>query len=142
MKICAHQGLVIVVLTRNEHCPPHVHTGTNEWNARFEFSFWHDGVRLWDVTPAKNQPSARLLEAVRQTIKQPRHLRKARESWWNAMQSVCLINQCWDATAGEAVAMRDRRAGVPAIQSAHFDASKNQTVLRLTDQPDAVEINL
>lgn len=46
MKVCSHKGLVIAVLTRNVHCPPHVHVGTTKWNARFLFSFWHDGVRL------------------------------------------------------------------------------------------------
>ena len=46
MKVCSHKGLVIAVLTRNEHCPPHVHVGAARWDARFLFSFWHNGVRL------------------------------------------------------------------------------------------------
>lgn len=69
MKVCVHHGLVIAVLTRNEHCPPHVHVGTEQWDARFEFSFWHHGVRLWDVLPAQNTPSAALLEGLRQVLK-------------------------------------------------------------------------
>jgi hypothetical protein len=55
MKVCTHQGLQMAVLTRNEHCPPHVHVGSVDWEARFEFSFWHNGVRLWDVVPVKNK---------------------------------------------------------------------------------------
>lgn len=70
MKVCEHRGLVVAVLTRNEHCPPHVHVGTDDWDARFEFSFWHDGVRLWDVLPAQNMPSVALLQELRQALKQ------------------------------------------------------------------------
>ena len=70
MKVCEHRGLVVAVLTRNEHCPPHVHEGTDDWDARFEFSFWHDGVRLWDVLPAQNMPSVALLQELRQALKQ------------------------------------------------------------------------
>ncbi|MHB8201987.1 MAG: hypothetical protein ACYDD9_14385, partial [Acidithiobacillus sp.] len=69
MKVCTHRGLLIAVLTRNEHCPPHVHVGTDDWNARFEFSFWHNGVRLWDVMPIQESPSAGLLEEIRQAIR-------------------------------------------------------------------------
>jgi len=83
MKVCTHKGLVIAVLTRNEHCPPHVHVGAAEWDARFLFSFWHNGVRLWDVIPVQNEPGVIVLEALRQTLKQPAHLRRARELWWN-----------------------------------------------------------
>ena len=142
MKICGHQGLVLAVLTGNEHCPPHVHTGTDQWDARFEFSFWHQSVRLWDVTPAKNKPSARLPEELRQTIKQPRNLRQARELWWSAMQSVCLIHQCWDAVAEEVVAVRDQRAGAVLIQAARFDVQNCKTVLQLAGRSQPVEIGL
>ncbi len=142
MKICTHKGLVLAVLTRNEHCPPHLHTGTDKWDARFEFSFWHQSVRLWDVTPAKNQPSARLLEELRQTVKEPHNLRKARELWWSAMQSVCLIHQCWDAAAQEVVAVRHKRAGAVLIQAARFDIQDYKTVLQLAGRSNSVEIAL
>jgi len=92
MKICTHKGLVITILTRNEHCPPHVHVGSDRWEARFEFCFWHNGVRLWDVMPMQNQPTVAVLEELRQTIKQPAHLRRAREIWWRSLQTVCLVN--------------------------------------------------
>jgi len=75
MKICTYHGLIIAVLTRNEHCPPHVHVGAADWEARFEFSFWHNGVRLWDVIPAQNQPTIAVLEGLRQALKNPQHLR-------------------------------------------------------------------
>ena len=86
MKVCKHAGLTIAVLTRNEHCPPHVHVGTEKWDARFQFSFWHNGVRLWDVMPAQNEPSAAVLEGLRLALKQPAHLRRARDLWWSSRQ--------------------------------------------------------
>jgi len=63
--------LVLAVLTRNERCPPHAHVGSTDWEARFEFSFWHNGVRLWDVVPLKNKPSVAVLEGLRQALKEP-----------------------------------------------------------------------
>lgn len=75
----------MAVLTRNEHCPPHVHVGSPQWEARFEFSFWHNGVRLWDVVPLQEQPNVALLEGLRLALKHPPHLRRARECWWHGV---------------------------------------------------------
>jgi hypothetical protein len=142
MRVCAHKGLVIAVLTRNEHCPPHAHAGTADWDARFLFSFWHNGVRLWDVIPARNEPTADLLEALRQTLRQKDNLRRARELWWRSRQTVCLENQQWDGVEEEAVSPGQRRSGALAIQSARFDALGYKTILRLAGQSGLVEIEL
>jgi len=88
--------LDIAVLTRSEHCPPHVHVGTEKWDARFEFSFWHDGVRLWDVTPEQNEPKAAILEDFRQALKLPANLRRAREHWWYSRSTVRCSNPLGD----------------------------------------------
>jgi hypothetical protein len=80
MKICVFKSFQVVVLTRNEHCPSHVHVGASDWEARFQFSFLHNGVRLWDVIPAKNRPTAALLEGIRQVVMRSANLRRARES--------------------------------------------------------------
>ena len=95
MRVCVCRGLVMAVLTRNEHCPPHAHVGTDRWDARFEFSFWHNGVRLWDVLAAQNMPSASLLEELRQVLKQGVNLQRARRLWWSSRQTLCLDNQQW-----------------------------------------------
>jgi hypothetical protein len=142
MKICTHKGLVIAVLTRNEHCPPHVHVGTEKWHARFEFSFWHDGVRLWDVVPEQNQPTAGALEDMRQVIKQPPHLRRAREIWWNSLQTVCLVNQLWDIDANEVVSAKDHRPGAKVIEAARYHVKSNKTVLHLAGQSSPLEVEL
>jgi hypothetical protein len=142
MKVCSHNGLVIAILTRNEHCPPHVHVGTAKWDARFLFGFWHNGVRLWDVTPAQHDPTAAVLEDLRQALKLPAHLRKARELWWHSRQTLCLENQQWDMAADEVVGPKDRRPGALAIESARFDAQGYKTVLQLAGQTSPLEIAL
>lgn len=142
MEVCTHKGLEIAVLTRNEHCPPHVHVGTDKWDARFQFSFWHNGVRLWDVRPAQNEPNAAVLEELRQVLKLPVHLHRARELWWSSRQSVCLENQQWDMVSEEVISPKARRAGALAIISSRFDAQSNRTILQLAGQISPLEIAL
>jgi hypothetical protein len=142
MRVCVHRGLVIAVLTRNEHCPPHVHVGTDQWDARFEFSFWHNGIRLWDVLPADSAPSAPLLEELRQAIKQRANLQRARELWWTSRKNLCLDNQCWDAAAQEVVSPKAKRRSAVDISSGYFDASRSRTVLMLAGQTLPLEIQL
>ena len=132
----------MAVLTRNEHCPPHVHVGSTDWEARFEFSFWHNGVRLWDVVPVKNRPSITVLEGLRQALKKPQHLRLARSCWWQSFQAVCLVNQMWDVQTQEVVSPQEKRQGASLIHTAVFDALRYQTVLQLKGAKSPVEIQL
>lgn len=142
MKVCMHRGLVVAVLTRNEHCPPHVHVGTDDWDARFEFSFWHDGVRLWDVLPAQNLPSIALLEELRQVLKQAANLRRCRDLWWLSRQTLCLDKLQWDTVARAVVSPKQRRLGAVTILSGRFDRSGYKTVLILVGDDQPLEILL
>ena len=142
MKVCTHRGLLIAVLTRNEHCPPHVHVGTGDWNARFEFSFWHNGVRLWDVVPTQESPSAGLLEEIRQAIKEAENLLRARKLWWQSRQTLCLDNLLWDTTTLAAVTPKGTRTSTVQIVSGRFDGVRNRTVLDLAGEPLPLEIQL
>lgn len=142
MKVCTHRGLLIAVLTRNEHCPPHVHVGTGDWNARFEFSFWHNGVRLWDVMPIQESPSAGLLEEIRQAIRRAENLHCARKLWWQSRQTLCLDNLLWDTAAQAVVTPKGARPGTVQIVSGRFDGVRNMTVLHLADDPLPLEIQL
>ena len=142
MKVFTHQGLLVAVLTRDEHCPPHVHVGAPEWEARFEFSFWHNGVRLWDVVPVRSQPKLDVLESLRQAIKQPQHLRRSRECWWQSKQALCLVNQAWDEQANEALSPKEKRPQARVIQTALFDAQRYRTILQLKGSSVPVEIEL
>ena len=142
MKVCTHRGLLIAVLTRNEHCPPHVHVGTGDWNARFEFSFWHNGVRLWDVVPTQESPSAGLLEEIRQAIKEAENLLRARKLWWQSRQTLCLDNLLWDTTTLAVVTPKGTRTSTVQIVSGRFDGVRNRTVLHLAGEPLPLEIQL
>ena len=142
MKVCAHRGLVVAVLTRNEHCPPHVHVGTDDWDARFEFSFWHDGVRLWDVLPTQNMPSVALLEELRQVLKQAANLRRSRELWWLSRHTLCLDKLQWDPIAREIVSPKQKRQRAVAIRAGRFDLSGYKTVLTLVGDDQPLEIAL
>jgi len=134
--------MVLAVLTRNEHCPPHVHAGATDWEARFEFSFWHNVVRLWDVVPLQNRPSIALLEELRQTLKTPEHLRRARMCWWRSLRAVCLVNQMLDTQMHEVVPSQEYRPGALLIKAAFFDKQQYQTVLQLQGASSPVEIAL
>ena len=99
-------------------------------------------MRLWDVTPARNEPNVVVLEELRQVLKQPAHLRQARECWWSSQQTLCLENQQWDPAAEEVVRPKDQRPGALAIQSANFDAQAYKTVLQLAGQSSPLGIEL
>jgi hypothetical protein len=142
MKVCTYQGLLIAVLTRYEHCPPHVHVSAPQWEARFEFSFWHNGIRLWDVVPAQQQPKVAVLEGLRQVLKTPIHLKRARVCWWQSMKSLCLVNQLWDEVAQEVVSPHDKRLRAQVIQAASFDEQRYRTILQLAGNTHCVEIEL
>jgi len=130
------------VLTRNEHCPPHVHVGNSEWDARFLFSFWHNSVRLWDVIPARQEPCAAVLEQLRCVIRRRDNLRKARECWWRSRQTLCLENQRWDLSTSEVVKTGLEHLEALPILSAHFDAGHYCTRLYLAGEIAPLEIEL
>jgi hypothetical protein len=142
MKVCIYNDLTIAVLTRNEHCPPHVHVGTDKWDARFEFSFWHNSVRLWDVIPVQNEPSSKLLESLRRKIGQPKNLRRSRELWWISRQTICLKNKRWDLAASEVVDSKVTRSDAVTIEAEYFDEQRYRTRLKLKDTTDLLEIEL
>ena len=142
MEVCRHKGLLVAVLTRNEHCPPHVHVGTADWEARYEFCFWHNDVSLLDVVPVKNQPSVAVLEDLRQVIKNPLNLRRARKGWWEVLGSTCLENQMWDAKQQEVVSPKAKRLGSRVITAAVFDGRQYKTFLTLAGLDKPVEIEL
>jgi len=142
MKVCRYKGLSLVVMLRDEHCPPHVHVDGGTWNARFLFSFWHNGVELWDVMPMARQPPLGVLEGLRRTLKCPEHLWRARSIWWEKLQTVCLDHQLWDWQANEVVIMKRSASTTYAIGAARYDTQNNTTLLELKGAPDGVEIQL
>ena len=142
MRVCTYRGLVIAILTRNEHCPPHVHIDAGAWQARFKFSFWDNSVKLWDVIPVKNTPKSALLEELRQHLRQGANLRRARELWLGSRKLLCLINKHWNLVAQVVLDQKSSRDGSLVIESALFDAAANKTFLKLADQARRLEIQL
>lgn len=142
MKICSHRGFAVSIFTRDEHCPPHVHVGNDRWDARFRFSFWHNGVGLWDVKPIRHGLGAALLEELRQALEQPANLRLARQRWWLSRHSVCLDNQHWDPCREEVVSLSVFRRNTFAILGAVYEPWCDRTILQLVGQANPVEIEL
>ena len=146
MLVCKHKGADIVVLSRNEHCPPHVHVGQSGWEARFTFSFCHNGVDLWDVVPDHKAPHESILEALRQVIEAPANLSKARTLWWAIHSStsvkICLDNKYWDLASNIAVDGKDAKVAMPQIQSATYDPSREETTLTFAGGVGPLRIDL
>jgi hypothetical protein len=140
MKVCTYNGIRIVVLIRDEHCPPHVHAGGDGWKTTFEFSFWHDSVKLGEVKGTS--PKTSVLETLRRVVEQPQNLRKARELWWQAVSTVCLTNKYWDSANEEVIDGKLAVNDMPTVESASFDQSRYSTVLKLSDDEDPLEIML
>lgn len=142
MKVFTHKGLAVVIMLRDEHCPPHVHVDGDDWAARFRFSFWHAGVELWDVVPYGQRPPLAVLEGVRKALQQPAHLRKARSVWWSKLHTVCVDHQLWDWQASAVVDKSSSGRQVHLIESAYYAIEQNSTLLKLVGAPYNVEISL
>lgn len=106
------------------------------------FSFWHNGVELWDVVPHSHRPPLAVLEGLRQALRQPVHLRRARGIWWSKLQTACLDNQLWDWQGNEVVVMRWIGSTTYMIGSARYEPESNKTLLSLMGAPEGVEIEL
>lgn len=142
MKICSYKGLSLVIMLRDEHCPPHVHVDAGTWGARFVFSFWHNAVELWDVVPLSRRPPLTVLEGLRQTLRQAIHLRRARRIWWTKLRTTCLGNQLWDGKINEVVLINLDGRPIYRIASARYEIWSNSTQMDLEGAPQGVEIRL
>ncbi|PYY78383.1 DUF4160 domain-containing protein [Pseudomonas sp. TKO26] len=140
MKVFVYKGYAVVVMLRDEHCPPHVHVDGGRWSARFRFSFWHNGVELWDVVRQGRRPALAILEGLRQALKPRVHL--ARRIWWSKLRTLCLEQQLWDWQANSVVERSSAGRRVYLIESAHYEEQRNLTRLTLVGAAQGVEIEL
>lgn len=132
----------MVIMLRDEHCPPHAHVDGGTWSARFKFSFWHNAVELWDVVPHSSRPPVAVLEELRHALRQPAHLRRARGIWWDKLHTACLDNQLWDWESNEVVVMKRLASTTYMIGSACYEPEENKTLLALIGAQEGVEIEL
>jgi len=142
MKVCSYKGLSVVVVLFKKNCPPHAHVDGGGWSARFKFSFWHNGVELWDVVPLSRRPPLAVLEGLRQSLRQPVHLLRARGIWWRKLKTVCLDNQLWDWQSNEVTAVKRVASTTNMIGSACYEPEANKTQLFLIGTQEGVEIEL
>ncbi|SDT21837.1 DUF4160 domain-containing protein [Pseudomonas prosekii] len=142
MRLFSYKGLSMMIMLRDEHCPPHAHVNAGIWSARFKFSFWHNSVELWDVVAHSRRPPLAVLEGLRQALRQPAHLRRARGIWWDKLQTACLDNQLWDTQNDEVVMMKSVASTTYMIGSSYYEPEKNKTLLVLMGVPEGVEIEL
>ena len=142
MKVCNYKGLSISIMLRDEHCPPHVHVNAGAWNARFQFSFWHNDIDLWDVVPLSRRPPLAVLEGLCRLLGQPVHLRRARGIWWSGVQTVCLDNQVWDCESNEVPVMKLVTDTTYRIAAARYEPEEDKLLLTLVGKPEGVEIHL
>ena len=132
MKVGQYKGRRIAVLTRDEHCPPHVHLDGGDWSARFEFSFWHNGVSPLDVIPDTARVPSQVKSDVIAIIKG--RLPVARESWMEAIKNTCLENQAWDDAKQYVVKPNLAGRTLVNIQAGTYDPAQRLTVLHLADR--------
>jgi len=127
-------GLSVDLLLRGEHHPPHVHVEDAEaaWEARFEFSFLTNIVRLIDVDPLANAPTTKAINRVRSAI--IANLMICRLEWWEKIKGCCLDNK-WviiDEARVVAVLAKRRRTSVQ-IQTAHYAPASDTLTLIFKD---------
>ncbi len=137
MAIVTIGNVDVVVMTRDEHCPPHVHADCSPegWSARYKFFYTSDDLEFWDFKPdnPKRAPSKSRLDEIGMAIFP--HLSKVRKRWWEVLGRVCLDNQYVIQTADgiEVIYDKRRRKGVPQVQSATYDPLMRLVTLNLTN---------
>jgi len=123
-----------VELRLREHCPPHVHVENEEerWEARFEFSFISDLVRLMDVDPLVNAPTAKTIAQIKAAI--AANLATCRKEWWERIGLSCLDNRWMRlASGGELGILRSREKGAGQIAKSAYDVAAQEVVLSMKD---------
>ena len=111
----------VVVRTR-DHCEPHVHVfcRAERWEAKVEFSFLDDGVRLRELDVARNgrDPGLAVVNMIKVAIRAERA--RCREEWWRVFETTCLENK-W-LTIDPKVALASRLvSGARQVEFARYN---------------------
>jgi hypothetical protein len=121
MAIAVVGNIDVVVRTRGEHCPPHVHAdcAAEGWDARFRFSFLDDEVEYWDTRPKHRAPSLATLNRVGAVVFA--NLAACRRRWWETMRTTCLRNQSVRRVSDKLVPCSPAAPGVRRVAAASYD---------------------
>jgi hypothetical protein len=124
-------GLFVELWTRDEHCPPHIHVENEAvpWEARLEFSFLTNAVRLMDIDPIAGAPTARTIDRIKAAI--AANLSRCRSEWWTRIGTCCLDNR-WVRIAhdGRIALLAGRETGAAQIAAVAYDPETEQVTLR------------
>ena len=139
MAIVAVGNIEVVVRTRNEHCPPHVHADCAQegWDARFKFSYLDDEISFWDIRAKRKVPTIYALNQVGTAIYEK--LADIRIRWWEVKGTACLDN-AFVYTSGKNLALRDNRTrDAVQVVRATFDPSRSELSVELADGTNHVQ---
>jgi hypothetical protein len=118
-KVASFQGVNIVVRTRDEHCEPHVHayhTGQG-WEMRLYFSYV-SGQSIELELIYGRVPSQTVVQRIMDKVID--NLDKARELFWDAVQTVCLENKHITVVNGIAHPAQPGDAGAILVKKASY----------------------
>jgi hypothetical protein len=127
-------GLQAELRTRDEHCPPHLHVENEAvpWEARLAFSFVSDVVRLMDIDPIEDAPSARTIDRIKAAIAM--NLPRCRAEWWGKVGTCCLDNRWMKVSQNGMVTVLARREkGAIQIGTATYESQAEQLTLTMKD---------
>jgi hypothetical protein len=133
MAIAVVGSVEIVVRTRDEHCPPHVHAdcASEGWDARFRFSFLDDGVSFWDARPRRNAPSQATINRVGGVVFA--NLAACRRRRWEARRTTCLENQHVRVDGGGLVLSAPGARASSRVTRASYDPAAGVLTVALAD---------
>lgn len=134
-------GLIVELMLRDEHCPPHVYVENEAlpWEARFVFSFVSDTVSLLDLDPIEDAPAARTIDAIKAAISA--NLDKCGRTWWDKIGTCCLDRRWMRVTTGEVTVLSKQERGAIQIHTAGFDATANETLTLTLQDGTTLKMN-
>jgi hypothetical protein len=133
-QIIAIGAVRVVIRTRDEHCPPHVHAENKaeRWKARFQFTFLNDDVELSEVVPLRNKPSKAALDRIRVVVISQLDL--CRSTGWNFMRTACLENIWVTADKnGHFVICSSKMTGAVQVRSAVYNPVNRVLQMTMVD---------
>jgi hypothetical protein len=118
-KVTSFKGINVVVRTRDEHCEPHVHAyhAGQGWEIRVYFSYVSDRIIELELIYGR-VPGQSVVQAIMDKVID--NLDKARELFWNAVQTVCLDNKYIVVVRGVAHSARQATAGAVLVTTASY----------------------
>lgn len=126
-------GVEVFVLTR-DHCPPHLHceNAADGWEAKLEFSYLNNDVRLAQLYVSGKRPRVSTLNTVLAAV--IGSIKRCRDEWWSIYGDTCLKNQRLASTpAGLAVAPKRHKKSTVQVTAASYSPSTGKTTIHLGD---------